>query len=69
MYRKPTLMVELTKDEEDDWHFEVKDNDVLAFSYIGAPKVGKTTRLEANSFVFADLPETEKVFWETAVQR
>ncbi len=56
------------KDEEDDWHFEVKDNDVLAFSYIGAPKVGKTTRLEANSFVFADLPETEKVFWETAVQ-
>ena len=56
------------KDEEDDWHFEVKDNDVLSFSYIGAPKVGKTTRLEANSFVFADLPETEKVFWETAVQ-
>lgn len=57
-----------TKDEEDDWRFEVKDNDVLTFSYIGAPKVGKTTRLEANSFVFADLPETEKVFWETAVQ-
>ena len=57
-----------TKDEDDDWRFEVKGNDVLSFSYIGAPKVGKTTRLEANSFVFANLPETEQIFWETAIQ-
>ncbi|MEP7095350.1 MAG: glycoside hydrolase family 104 protein, partial [Flavobacterium sp.] len=55
------------KDEEDDWRFEVKDNDVLAFSYIGAPKVGKTTRLEVSSFVFANVLETEQVVWQTAI--
>lgn len=55
------------KDEEDDWHFEVKDNDVLSFSYLGAPKVGKTTKLEVSSFVFANVLENEQVVWQTAV--
>jgi muramidase (phage lysozyme) len=56
-----------TKDEDDDWRFEVKDNDVLAFSCVGIPKVGKTTKLEANSFVFQKALDAEHIIWKTAI--
>jgi len=55
------------KDEEDDWRFEVKDNDVEAFSYIGIPKVGKTTKLEADRLIFPKLIANETVVWDTAI--
>ncbi|WP_262410574.1 PAAR-like protein [Flavobacterium johnsoniae] len=55
------------KHEEDDWHFEVKENDVISFSYTGVPKVGKTTFLEADHLVFPDLTVNETVIWDTAI--
>ncbi|ABQ04226.1 PAAR-like protein [Flavobacterium johnsoniae] len=55
------------KHEEDDWHFEVKENDVISFSYTGVPKVGKTTFLEADHLVFPDLTANETVIWDTAI--
>ncbi|PAM92344.1 hypothetical protein B4N84_26445 [Flavobacterium sp. IR1] len=58
---------ESVADEPDDWRFEVKDNDVMSFSYIEAPKVGKTTKLQADSFVFAKLTDVEKVVWNLAI--
>jgi len=55
------------KHEEDDWHFEVKENDVIAFSYNGVPKVGKTTQLVADQLIFPDLPANEMVVWDTTI--
>ncbi|UWY29428.1 DUF4280 domain-containing protein [Flavobacterium sp. TR2] len=55
------------KHENDDWHFEVKENDVISFSYNGVPKVGKTTFLEADQLVFPDLNASEMVVWDTAI--
>jgi muramidase (phage lysozyme) len=49
--------------EKDDWHFEVKKNDVLRFGYIGGvPKVGKTTQLKADKFIMPPIAG-EKVVW------
>lgn len=56
-----------SKDESDDWRFEVKDNDVISFSYIGVPKVGKTTQLIADSFLMSNLLQTELVTWQTTI--
>ena len=55
------------KHEKDDWHFEVKENDVISFSYNGVPKVGKTTLLEADQLVFPKLTANEVVVWDTAI--
>ena len=55
------------KHEEDDWHFEVKDNDVESFSYIGTPKVGKTTQLEVDRCVFKETIEGETIIWDTTI--
>nr|WP_294930322.1 PAAR-like protein [uncultured Flavobacterium sp.] len=55
------------KDEADDWRFEVKDNDVMSFSYIEVAKVGKTTKLIANSFVFQKALDAEHIIWKTAI--
>ncbi|NJM78847.1 MAG: hypothetical protein HC854_03065 [Flavobacterium sp.] len=50
------------KNEEDDWHFEVKKNDVVSFVYVGQPKVGKTTQLKADKFIMPPIAG-EKVVW------
>ncbi|KAF2328458.1 PAAR-like protein [Flavobacterium nitrogenifigens] len=55
------------KHENDDWHFEVKENDVISFSYNGVPKVGKTTLLEADQLVFPKLMANEVVVWDTVI--
>lgn len=55
------------KHENDDWHFEVKENDVISFSYNGVPKVGKTTHLEADQLVFPKLIGNEVVVWDTVI--
>ncbi|WP_427871579.1 PAAR-like protein [Flavobacterium sp. MMS24-S5] len=55
------------KHENDDWHFEVKENDVISFSYNGVPKVGKTTFLEADQLVFSKQIGNEMVVWDTAI--
>ena len=55
------------KHENDDWHFEVKENDVISFSYNGVPKVGKTTFLEADQLVFPKRIANEMVVWDTAI--
>lgn len=55
------------KDESDDWHFEVKDNDVVSFAYVNVPKVGKKTQLVADRFVFKDTLPNEEIVWETAL--
>jgi muramidase (phage lysozyme) len=55
------------KNEADDWRFEVKNNDVMSFSYNGVPKVGKTTQLIADSFVISNLLDTELITWKTTI--
>ncbi|MEO8516563.1 MAG: PAAR-like protein [Flavobacterium sp.] len=51
------------KKEEDDWHFEVKRNDVVDIQADSVLKVGKKALFTANSFVFKDLMPNEKVNW------
>ncbi|MFC6269789.1 hypothetical protein [Frigoriflavimonas asaccharolytica] len=51
------------KNEEDDWHFEVKNNDVLSFSLSGNPKVGKPITATVDKMVFADLLPNETIHW------
>jgi len=57
---------EKAKHEDDDWHFEVKENVVISFSYNGIPKVGKTTQLEADT-IFEKLIPEEQVVWDTDI--
>ena len=50
------------KKENDDWHFEVKKNDVSGILILSKPKVGKTTQLQAHKFIMPP-NEEEKVIW------
>lgn len=50
------------KKENDDWHFEVKKNDVGGILILSKPKVGKTTQLQAHKFIMPP-NEEEKVIW------
>ncbi|MBE0392399.1 PAAR-like protein [Flavobacterium sp. PL002] len=56
------------KDEEDDWRFEVVDNDVVSFKCLGVPKVGKTTRLQVSAFIIDPLIATEQVVWSLPIK-
>ncbi|MCL9805314.1 DUF4280 domain-containing protein [Flavobacterium amniphilum] len=51
------------KKEEDDWHFEVKRNDVADIQANNVLKVGRKTTLTASDFIFKDLKGDEKVNW------
>lgn len=51
------------KKEEDDWHFEVKRNDVVEIQTSDVLKVGKKVTFTASGFVFKDLLPNEKVNW------
>jgi hypothetical protein len=51
-----------TDKAKDDWHFEVKHNDVLSFISIGIPKVGKTIQLEVDKYVMPPI-DGEKTIW------
>lgn len=51
------------KDEEDDWRFEVKENDVVSFTLNGAPKLGKPITATVDKMVFADLLPSEIIHW------
>jgi muramidase (phage lysozyme) len=52
-----------TDSAKDDWHFEVKKNDVLGFTEIGQPKVGKKTQLLADKFIMSRI-NGENVNWQ-----
>lgn len=52
-----------SKKEEDDWHFEVKRNDVVDIQVDNVLKVGRKSTFTASGFVFKDLLPTEKVNW------
>ncbi|MBD3907304.1 DUF4280 domain-containing protein [Chryseobacterium sp. C-2] len=52
-----------SKDEEDDWRFEVKENDVLSFTLSGTPKVGRPVTATVDKMVFADLLSNEIIHW------
>ncbi|NML70325.1 DUF4280 domain-containing protein [Chryseobacterium sp. RP-3-3] len=52
------------KKEDDDWHFEVKENDVVSFTLSGTPKVGKPITATVDKMVFADLLPNEIVHWQ-----
>jgi hypothetical protein len=52
------------KKEDDDWHFEVKENDVVSFTLSGTPKVGKPITATVDKMVFADLLPNETVHWQ-----
>jgi len=52
------------KHEEDDWHFEVKHNDVVSFSLSGAPKVGKPITATVDKTIFPDLLPNETIHWQ-----
>lgn len=51
------------KKEEDDWHFEVKRNDVVDITVNNELKVGKKSTFTASGFVFKNLLPNEKVSW------
>lgn len=51
------------KDEEDDWRFEVKENDVVSFTLTGTPKLGKPITATVDKMVFADLLPGEIIHW------
>jgi muramidase (phage lysozyme) len=51
------------KDEEDDWRFEVKDNDVESFICVGQPKVGKKTQITVSKLSMP-LIAGETINWE-----
>ena len=53
------------KKEDDDWHFEVKENDVVSFSFSGVPKVGKPVTVNVDKMVFADLLASEVIYWKS----
>lgn len=52
------------KDEEDDWRFEVKENDIVSFKLNGTPKVGKPITATVEQMVFADLLPNETIHWQ-----
>jgi muramidase (phage lysozyme) len=52
------------KKEEDDWHFEVKKNDVVSFSSDSSIKVGKKSTLTADKFIFKNLVPGEQIAWQ-----
>ena len=52
------------KHEEDDWHFEVKHNDVVSFSLNGTPKVGKPITATVDKMIFPDLLGNETIYWQ-----
>ncbi|SDJ21020.1 PAAR-like protein [Chryseobacterium jejuense] len=54
------------RDEEDDWRFEVKENDVVSFTLSGVPKLGKPITATADKMVFADLLPNEIIHWSVA---
>lgn len=54
------------RDEEDDWRFEVKENDVISFTLSGVPKLGKPITATADKMVFADLLPNEIIHWSVA---
>ncbi|MGO4709817.1 PAAR-like protein [Chryseobacterium sp. 2TAF14] len=51
------------KKEDDDWHFEVKENDVVSFSLSATPKVGKPVTATADKMIFPNLLPNETVNW------
>jgi muramidase (phage lysozyme) len=51
------------KKEEDDWHFEVKRNDVVDIKVNNELKVGKKATFTASDFIFKNLLPNEKVSW------
>ncbi|QIY91596.1 PAAR-like protein [Chryseobacterium gallinarum] len=52
------------KKEDDDWHFEVKENDVVSFTLSGTPKVGKPMTATVDKMIFSDLLPNETVHWQ-----
>jgi muramidase (phage lysozyme) len=53
------------KKEQDDWHFEVKKNDVVSFSTSsGTFKLGKKLTLTADKFIFKNLVPGEQIAWQ-----
>lgn len=54
------------RDEEDDWRFEVKENDVVSFTLSGVPKLGKPITATVDKMVFADLLPNESIHWSVA---
>jgi muramidase (phage lysozyme) len=53
------------KKEQDDWHFEVKKNDVVSFSTSsGTFKLGKKLTLTADKFIFKNLAPGEQIAWQ-----
>ncbi len=52
------------KKEQDDWHFEVKKNDVVSFSSNNSIKVGKKSTLTADKFIFKNLVSGEQIAWQ-----
>ncbi len=50
--------------EDDDWHFEVKENDVVSFTVSGTPKVGKPMTATVDKMIFPDLLPSEIVQWQ-----
>ena len=52
------------KKEDDDWHFEVKENDVVSFTVSGTPKVGKPMTATVDKMIFSDLLPNETVHWQ-----
>lgn len=55
------------KDEDDDWRFEVKENDIVSFSLSGTPKVGKPLVATVDKMIFADLLPNEIVHWKSTL--
>ncbi|MCX8523670.1 DUF4280 domain-containing protein [Chryseobacterium formosus] len=53
------------KHEEDDWHFEVKHNDIVSYQKSGSLKVGKSTRFSIgnNDLIFKNLAANETIYW------
>jgi muramidase (phage lysozyme) len=47
---------------KDDWHFEVKKNDVVDFGYLGMPKVGKKTQLTVTKYIMPPI-DGETTVW------
>ncbi|MGE8552419.1 MAG: PAAR-like protein [Chryseobacterium jejuense] len=54
------------RDEEDDWRFEVKENDVVSFTLSGVPKLGKPITATVDKMIFADLLPNEIIHWSVA---
>ncbi|WP_144283276.1 PAAR-like protein [Chryseobacterium echinoideorum] len=53
------------KHEEDDWHFEVKHNDIISYQKNGPLKVGKSIRFSIgnNDLIFKNLASNEQIYW------